>query len=543
MGAGSLRTASKFDCRSNAMKTTRAVWLFIFVLTLIRLSMLAATDLEFDEAHYWMWSERLAPAYFSKGPGIAFVMRASTAIFGANEFGVRFFSPILAAGTSLLLFYFARRLFSANAGIWAVLALNVTPIFNIGAFLMTIDPLSIFFWLAAMFAFWLALEQSPRFSWHWPLTGLLIGLGFLCKYTNALELASIVLILALAPRLRHEFARPGLYLLLGAFALCTVPPILWNAQHAWITLTHLRSRGGLEHGFGFHPLELLAFLGEHFLSYSPLLFFALAWGVIGSWRRLNQQFKVLFLFWFGLPVFIFYFLLSLNKAAAPNWDALSILGFGLLAVYFWRDRVEASPALRFGTGAALLLGLLMSIVALDTDLIRSAGFQLWRSDPSDRMRGWKSATRAVEKIRGDLEAKSGEKLFLIADARDRASEISFYLRDKRPEGPGHPPVYIVESQDMVNQFSFWPRYDQFVEAGPGVRRPEGEAYTEENGINPFLGRSALFISDGEKEPAPHNIRIGFQSAELVGTIQVRRYGKLLRTWQVFLCRNYRTLPL
>ncbi|PYL38853.1 MAG: hypothetical protein DMF34_05695 [Verrucomicrobia bacterium] len=86
------------------MRTTRAVWLFIFVLTLIRLSMLAATDLEFDEAHYWMWSERLAPAYFSKGPGIAFVMRASTSIFGANEFGVRFFSPILAAGTSLLLF-------------------------------------------------------------------------------------------------------------------------------------------------------------------------------------------------------------------------------------------------------------------------------------------------------------------------------------------------------------------------------------------------------------------------------------------------------
>ena len=543
MGAGTLRTASKFDCRSNAMRTTRAVGLFIFALTLIRLSTLAATDLEFDEAHYWMWSERLAPAYFSKGPGIAFVMRASTSIFGANEFGVRFFSPILAAGTSLLLFYFARRLFSADAAIWAVLALNVTPIFNIGAFLMTIDPLSIFFWLAAMFAFWLALEQSPRFSWHWPLTGLLIGLGFLCKYTNALELASIVLVLALVPRLQHGFARPGLYLLLGAFALCTVPPILWNVQHAWITLTHLRSRGGLEHGFGFHPLELLAFLGEHFLSYSPLLFLALAWGVIGSWRRLNQQFKVLFLFWFGVPVFIFYFLLSLNKAAAPNWDALSILGFGLLAVYFWRDRVEASPALRFGTGAALLLGLLMSIVALDTDLIRSAGFQLWRSDPSDRMRGWKSATRAVEKIRGDLEAKSGEKLFLIADARDRASEISFYLRDKRPEGPGHPPVYIVESQDMVNQFSFWPRYDQFVEAGPGVRRPEGEAYTEENGINPFLGRSALFISDGEKERAPHNIRIGFQSTELLGTIQVRRYGNLLRTWQVFLCRNYRTLPL
>src|SRR5205814_2710425 len=214
---------------------------------------LATTDLEFDEAHYWMWSERLAPAYFSKGPGIAFAMRASTAIFGANEFGVRFFSPVLAAGTSLLMFYFARRFFSASAGLCTVLALNVTPIFNIGAFLMTIDPLSIFFWLAAMFSFWLALERSPRFSWHWLLTGLLIGLGFLCKYTNALELVSVVLVLALAPRFRQEFTRIGLYSALALFGLCTIPPIVWNAQHVWITLTHLRSRGSLEEGFGFHP--------------------------------------------------------------------------------------------------------------------------------------------------------------------------------------------------------------------------------------------------------------------------------------------------
>ena len=54
-----------------------------------------------------------------------------------------------------------------------------------------------------MLTFWLALEKAPRFSWHWPLTGLLIGLGFLCKYTNALELISVVLVLALVPRHRR----------------------------------------------------------------------------------------------------------------------------------------------------------------------------------------------------------------------------------------------------------------------------------------------------------------------------------------------------
>jgi 4-amino-4-deoxy-L-arabinose transferase-like glycosyltransferase len=525
------------------MSTTRAVWLFIAALTIIRLSMVATTDLEFDEAHYWMWSERLAPAYFSKGPGIAFAIRASTAVFGANEFGVRFFSPLLAAGTSLLLFYFARRLFNATAGLWAVIALNVTPIFNIGSVLMTIDALSIFFWLAAMFAFWLAVEKSPRFSWYWPFTGLSVGLGFLSKYTNAFEIVSIMLVLVLAPRLRQEFKRPGLYLLLGIFALCTVPPIVWNAQRAWVTLAHLRSRGSLEHGFGLRPVEALSFLGAHFLTYSPFLFLALAWAVIGSWRRVNQQFKVLFLMWFGLPVFLFYLLLSFNKAAAPNWDALAFLGFGLLAIYFWRDRLQTSALLRLGATVAVLVGLIMSAIALNTDLLRTAGLKFQRRDPSDRMRGWKSATGALEKMRNDLETKLGEKLFLIADARDRASEISFYLRDKRVEGPGHPPAYIPESQDMVNQFSFWPRYDEFVELKPGTKRPEGEVYTEESGVNLFMGRDAIFIRDGKKQNAPHNIRAAFQSTEPIGTIEVSRYGKVIRTWQVFLCRNYRTLPL
>jgi hypothetical protein len=525
------------------MSPTRAVWFFVAALTAIRLSLLWTTDLSFDEAHYWMWSERLAPAYFSKGPGIALAIRASTTLFGANEFGVRFFSPVLAAGTSLLLFYFVRRLFGAIAGLWTVIGLNAMPIFNIGAILMTIDALSIFFWVATMFTFWLALEKSPRFTWYWPITGVLIGLGFLCKYTNAFEIVSVLVVLALLPRLRREFKQVGVYSLLGVFILCAIPPIVWNAQHAWITLAHLCSRGGLERGFGFHPTEVLSFLAQHFVVYSPLLFFALAWGVVVGGRRINQQFKILFLMWFGLPVFVFYLLLSINKSAAPNWDGLAFFGFGLVATYFWWERLQVSALLRICASLAVLVGLIMSVGALDTDVLRVAGYRLARSDPSDRMRGWKSATGALEKMREGLEAQLGEKLFLIADGRDRASEISFYLHDKRVEGPGHPPVYIPESQDMVNQFSFWPRYDQFVELQPEMQRPEGEVYTEENGINLFIGRDALFVRAGKKDRVPHSIQAGFQSTERVGAIEVSRYGKVIRNWQVFLCRGYRTLPL
>ena len=525
------------------MSTTRAVWLFLLVLTGIRLTLIGTTDLSFDEAHYWMWSQRLAPAYFSKGPGVAFAIWSSTALFGATDFGVRFWSPILGAGTSLLLYYFARRLFNATTGFWVVLALNVTPIFNIGTFVMTIDPLSIFFWVAALYTFWLALERYPEFSWHWPFTGLLIGLGFLSKYTNALQLVSVVMVLALVPRFRREFRRPGLYTLLGAFLLSTIPPIIWMQQHAWATLGHLQSSGRLDAAPGLHPLEWLSFFGAHLGVYSPLIFLALVWAVIASWRRAHQQFKGIYLLWFGLPVFALYAVLSLNKAANANWDALAFPSLAILGCAYWRERAESRRFLRWLAALSVIVGVLMNmamLVMFSADLVRAVGF---KTDPADRLRGWRSAAGAIEQVRAEVEQRLGERVFVIADGRDRASEFSFYFREKRREGPGHPEVYLIESQDIQNQFSFWPRYDEFVVAPHAASPEDGDVYSEEDGVNLFAGRTALYVQAGEGQQPPRNILQAFQSAECVDTIRVWRAGRLLRTFSIFVCKNYRTLPL
>lgn len=522
------------------MSTTRAVWIFLLVLTALRLALIGVTQLSPDEAYYWMWGQRPALSYFSKGPGVAFVIRSSTMLFGDNEFGVRFWSPLCAAGTSLLLYYFARRVFSALAGFWTVVALNITPIFNLGSLVLTIDPLSIFFWVAAFYTFWLALERSPVFSWWWPLTGLLIGLGFLCKFTNALELVSILLVLIVLPRLRREFRRPNLYFLLIVCAVCTIPPIVWNSQHAWITLAHLKSRGSLDTTPGFHPLELLSFFGEHFVTYSPLLFLGLVWAVIANWRRANQSFKVLYLLWFGLPVFLLYAILSINKAAAPNWDGLAFLSLSVLAISYWRERSASRVTGNNWIKAAVLLALLMSAGLVV--LLVNNGFDRRGRDPSDRVRGWRALGQAVSQVRSDFEKKTGQPVFLIADERDRAAELAFYLPEKRVAGPGHPPVYIPESQDMLNQFSFWPRYDEFVPLPPGAPRDPNEVYTEEQGVNLFTGRSALYLQQGKKG-LPRNIRNAFGRVEQIATIEVRSGSRLLRELQVFACYDYRTLPL
>jgi len=223
---------------------------------------------------------------------------------------------------------------------------------------------------------------------------------------------------------------------------------------------------------------------------------------------------------------------------------LAFISLTVLAAAWWTERLESKRSAQRFLTVAVLFGVLMSLVTVNTDLLRTLHIPFpHRRDPADRARGWKSASRAVEKIRVALETRDKEKLFIIADQRDRASEMSFYFEDKRVEGPGHPPAYIVESQSIENQFSFWPRYDQFVEAPPNTPRPDGEVYTEEEGVNLFTGRSALYIQSGKGTLVPHNIGAGFQSVDRVATIEVSRFGVKMREWQVFLCRNYRTLPL
>ena len=139
-------------------------------------------------------------------------------MFGPTEFGVRFFSPLLGFCTSLLVYLLGRKLSREKVAFWSVVGLNLLPLFNVESVLMTVDSLSLFFWAAALYLFWLAIERSPRFSIFWPVTGVVIGLGFLCKYENALELVSILLFLLVVPKYRSELRRPNFYLLLLCFA-------------------------------------------------------------------------------------------------------------------------------------------------------------------------------------------------------------------------------------------------------------------------------------------------------------------------------------
>ena len=187
---------------------------------------------------------------------------------------------------------------------------------------------------------------------------------------------------------------------------------------------------------------------------------------------------------------------------------------------------------------ALAIGAAMSVMLLNTDIVRVVGVDWpYKRDPSSRMRGWQTAAGEIERVRAEYEAKSGKPVFLIANEHEVASSLAFYMKEKRPEGLQHPPIYIPAQPYFEDQFSFWPRYDELIDFPAGYQR-EDTLFTEEQGYNPFKGRTALYITDRAEENAPSSIKEGFERWEMIACIDQSRRGKPLRQLRVFACFNY-----
>ncbi len=95
--------------------SARAVLLLVAALTVLRLWAAGALGLAADEAYYWLWSKNLSFGYFDHPPMVAVLIRASTAVFGDTEFGIRWLSVLLGAAASLGVWRLVWRLTPARA--------------------------------------------------------------------------------------------------------------------------------------------------------------------------------------------------------------------------------------------------------------------------------------------------------------------------------------------------------------------------------------------------------------------------------------------
>jgi 4-amino-4-deoxy-L-arabinose transferase-like glycosyltransferase/membrane-associated phospholipid phosphatase len=502
----------------------RLGYVCIAALLLVRLIYIGTKVIQLseDEAYQWVWSKHLALSYYSKPPLIAYTQFLGTSLWGDNAFGVRFFSPIIAAIISVIVLRFFVRELNARAGFILVLIATATPLASVGAVLMTIDPLSVLFWTAAMLAGWRAIQPGAKTS-HWLWVGLWMGLGFLSKYTELFQILCWAVLFVLWPPARKQLRRPGPYLALLINFLLAIPVLIWNSQHQWITVTHVAENAAM--GSAWHPtLKYLGeFLGSELGLLNPVFFVATVWAVVAFWKRGRHNPHLAYFFCMGAPLFLVYLLQSFRSRVLPNWIAPAVLPlFCMMVIYWdtqWRLGVRwIKPMLKTG----LVLGAVLVVLGHDTNLVKKiTGHYLpLKLDPLHRVREWDKVALAAGGARQQTLSE-GKPVFIISDHYGMTGEISFYLAEARASVKAIPLVYCMTSDVPQNQFYFWPGYLD--------RKGENAIYVREldrNRPNPF--------------PAPDRLQKEFESVRDLGVTNVMYHGEyLLRPLQLFVCRGLR----
>ncbi len=507
----------------------RLGYVVLGLLLLVRLVFLASgrLELENDEAYQWVWSKHLALSYYSKPPMIAWTQWLGTTLWGDNEFGVRFFSPVISAVIGVLMLRFFARESSAKLGFLLVLITTATPLLAAGSILMTIDPLSVLFWTAAMLAGWRAVQPDGA-TRHWLWTGLWMGLGFLSKYTSLFQLLCWAVFFALWQPARAHLRKPGPYLAVLVNLLCALPVLIWNAQHGWITVTHVGDRADFGSVFHFTTRYLLDFLGGETALLNPIFAVAAVWAAIAFWRREPRDARLVYLFSMGAPLVLAYLLQSLHARTLPNWIAPAVLPLFCLMVLYWNER--RSRALSRWLTAGLVTGFVVVLLAHDTGLVkRATGHRLpVRFDPLHRVHGWREVARIAGEARRQLEESSGKPTFVICTHYTYTSEITFYLPEARGRVRGQPLIYFQETPQPENQFFFLPNYRY------AQRKGDNAIFLDE------LDRPAR--DDGPPpapKPTPPELLARFASVRSLGVFSAGYKGQPIWWFQMWECRDQR----
>ena len=392
----------------------------IIGLGVLRLGLmyLSPLNLHGDEAQYWAWAQNPDWGYFTKPPMIAWVIYATTTIFGDAEWAVRLASPILHSLTAFLIFRTAQFTFDPRTGFFAALIYLLMPALWLSSGIISTDVPLLLCWVIALNA-WVHLRTTP----HWGFTvqlGLAFGLGMLSKYAMLFFLPALC-IAALwdKPTRKAIISKYGLIALLIA-GLVIMPNILWNIQNDFATVSHTAANANIN-GIPFHPLELITFLATQFVVFGPISFILLIAAIIAAFKlRLNSPSKWLAIFTLS-PLLIISLEALLSRANA-NWAVTAYISGSILSAHMltqfwpqWRRKFT------IGMSAITLICCALVIFALNPVLTNKAGL----TNSTKRMRGW---PETVALIKAQYEAGHNDLAFshIAIDNRRVFFNLNYY---------------------------------------------------------------------------------------------------------------------
>jgi undecaprenyl-diphosphatase len=498
-------------------------------------------DLSGDEAQYWDWSRNLDLAYYSKGPMVAYIIRASCALLGNTMPAVRLPALILTIGTSICTYWLTRKLFgSEKLALGAILLSAIIPMYTAGGMLMTIDPPLFFFWALATCLAAVAIFDHRK--WAWPAAGIIAGLGVLTKYVMLLWPPFILLFLLLDRDTKPKIKTNGPWMMTGICLLSLIPVIIWNARHNWVSLHHVAGQTGTDSTGGLSRGNLPEFVGSQIAAINPfvavLMIGAIAYCLRSSSARHPHRRQMRFLLAVGGSLLVICLLDALVTKVQVNWPAPAYFTLLILTACFISTRWKCNwKPWRGWFYAAIVFGIAIQPPLHDLTLLYPAAQWINRAFPrkngkDGEPRTWlKPAALDMEhKLRGiadpfastvsaELHQLPPGAFILCEDYMD-ASQLAFYAA-------GQPRTYFAGSywtqieRDGIPIRRRWTQFDIWPDRQ--LDRPE------------LIGKDAIYI--GTMADAP--LRESFDSVQRLPDITVYVRGLAIRSWTVWRCRGFK----
>ncbi|MDR3307150.1 MAG: glycosyltransferase family 39 protein [Endomicrobium sp.] len=437
-------------------------WVVNVVSAASRLLIIGKIGLTVDEAHYWVYSKFLDFSYFDHPPLIGYIIKASTLVFGNNEFAVRFPTVLIFFFATWIFFICAKKLYNERTAFFGILLLNVLPVFSfLGSVIAVPDSPLALFWLLSLLIFAAIIETSNKNYWY--LLGITIGFAMLSKYNGVLIPFSVFLFLLFSPKHRFWFKKKEPYFGLILSAVIFSPVIIWNIENSWASFGFQ-----LNHGFGSSlPKFSLTLFGRSVGAQagyaSPLLFLIF---IASAFLCVKETYKkkdrtALIVSCFSLPVLVLFNAIATFNEILPHWPAT---GYLVLAIYvahltlkFWHIKW-----FKFYSYTAWGLALFMTIIAplhvlygiipvekfMPKDKLEKIEYGIPESeriDVTNEVYGWKEVGNEIRRIVNSYS--KDERPFIFTYKSYLASELSACV----------PELRVLCISDKIDAYDFWQR--------------------------------------------------------------------------------------
>lgn len=295
---------------------------------------------EMIQKHDWVIPYFNDQYRFDKPVMIYWLMRASYAVFGQNEFAARLPSVLMALFIGLILYEWGRRWFSIQAGLWAAVGwLTCLQVFIHGRLAVADMPMI----LSVVISSWAIFEllQSSKRKWFYLLYGSL-AFGFLTKGPIAILCPALTLIFYRWVFWRKSVAWKNLKLHWGLLltvlfvGLWGIPALIQTQGKFWdVGMNEHVVKRGVE-VFNNRLFLPFYYIPTAFLSLFPwIAFLGAAWAALRkNWNEKNAY----LISWFVGPYLIFsFYATQLPHYVMPAFPAFFLLmGQGLDAHLFYR---------------------------------------------------------------------------------------------------------------------------------------------------------------------------------------------------------------